>query len=179
MKTGFSKGILGLKIYYFALSAGLVILLSASTGFGQSSDISHVVVTPSAPANGVNTAVAVATIYDASGGLMSGQSVQLSTTRGATLDTITPSGTQLTDGNGQCTFTIKSSSFGPDTDVYAKIGGTNILHNLVKNPSFEAGTYAIGGSPANWTKVVVTATDTPAFTWDNTDRKFGSKSVTI
>ncbi|PIV54789.1 hypothetical protein COY52_13015 [Candidatus Desantisbacteria bacterium CG_4_10_14_0_8_um_filter_48_22] len=88
-------------------------------------------------ANGISKCTVTVTVRDSTGSALQGESVTIYTSRGTGIDTITqPSA--MTDANGQCTGTIKSSVSGSCT-IWAVCEYEDIYENLVVNPSFENG----------------------------------------
>jgi len=100
--------------------------------------------TSTIPADGTTSCNIVATLKNSIGEPVAGQSILLVTGRGTSYDTLSAN-PQISDENGQCTFTVRSPYAGEDT-FYAVCGGITILENILPNPSFEDGTIA----PENW-----------------------------
>ena len=89
---------------------------------------STVVASPtSVPADGSSTSTITVTLKDASGLLVVGEDVTLANTSGAGTPTISPSGSQTTNGNGQASFTVSSSTAGTEVFTATAITDTVVI----------------------------------------------------
>ncbi|PJB27631.1 hypothetical protein CO111_04270, partial [Candidatus Desantisbacteria bacterium CG_4_9_14_3_um_filter_50_7] len=115
-------------------------------------------------ADGVDAVTVLANIFDTFGNPVPGETVTLITSRGNS-DSVGPSNPQVTDANGQSTFTVSSQYMGACT-ITAACAGLTVTENMLNNPSFEQS--FSGETTASWWD----------FTGDNPGQHTGSWSWT-
>jgi hypothetical protein len=128
----------------------LAVLIVSSNPLRATNDGSYISLRPfCARSDGAQTCTAIVKVFDDIQTPLSGQSVTLISSRGAS-DIIGPANPQTTDANGQVTFTIRSSVRGSST-LTATCNGQTISKGIIQDGavgiwSFEASAKDLSGS---------------------------------